>query len=439
MGSEFSGPGKGLPSCSEKGLVCDLFWTHSILRINDKHKTKTSVYYVFMHARKFVRACLLMWLRTYFNTEIHKSEHDFTYFHVKQDFWKEKGRVTREIDERVCKRTPRKRICCARQCTWAMQPHLSRGRSHEKNIRQPRKSRLLNLHDTVFDCDKNYEAFLKVHGWSGRRGSGWCTSSTWPKFIPDWRQALQELDALVTKEDLQSWKSTSTKPSVVIWAVGGRECWGRGWWKLITVLGEISMLSSALASERGWTDVSEESWEEEEAAETVESEGGEEEDEDEANSSGWERAVGSVICKCSGADWVGGEEEEEGSRRCRRIGVRGILLRASRRRWARWHSHSMSLSCNNWLLMLVVIQQLPFLLSTLGLYFFFVGREKMKFVSKFIRFFDNFLHRLVGPFLGVCGVSRASWQLFSEIKPIQHLRNKSFPFLKNTSTTVLWW
>ena len=88
--------------------------------------------------------------------------------------------------------------------------------------------------------------------------------------------------------------------------------------------------------------------------------------------------------------------------------------------------------------MLVVIQQLPFLLSTLGLYFFFVGREKMKFVSKFIRFFDNFLHRWVGPFLGVCGVSRASWQLFSEIKPIQHLRNKSFPFLKNTSTTVLW-
>jgi len=156
-----------------------------------------------------------MWLRTYLNTEVHKSAHDFTYLHVKQDFWKEKGRVTRmsasakERHERGSAVLDNAHEQCSR--IWVG------GGAKEKKIRQPRKSRLLNLHGTVFDCDKNYEAFLKVHGWSGRRGSWWCTSSTWPKCIPDWRQALQELDALVTKEDLQSWKSTSTKPSVVIW------------------------------------------------------------------------------------------------------------------------------------------------------------------------------------------------------------------------------
>ena len=118
---------------------------------------------------------------------------------------------------------------------------------------------------------------------------------------------------------------------------------------LITVSGNISMPSSSSASEGGSRNDSdfEELEEEEEAAETVESEGGEEEDEDEAKSSVWERAVGSMICKCSGAGWVVGEEEEEGSRRCRRIGVRGVLLRASRRRRARRHSHNTSLSCNN--------------------------------------------------------------------------------------------
>jgi len=53
-----------------------------------------------------------------------------------------------------------------------------------------------------------------------------------------------------------------------------------------------------------------------------ESEGGEEEDEDEEKSSGWERAIGSKSRKSNGAGGVG-EEEEEGSKRCRRIGVCG--------------------------------------------------------------------------------------------------------------------
>ena len=38
-----------------------------------------------------------------------------------------------------------------------------------------------------------------------------------PKSTPDWMQALQELHSLVKKEGLQSWKSDSTKPSVVTW------------------------------------------------------------------------------------------------------------------------------------------------------------------------------------------------------------------------------
>jgi len=73
----------------------------------------------------------------------------------------------------------------------------------------------------VADCNKKYEVLLKAHGWGGRRGSGGGTSRTWPKSIQRWMQALQALGALLKKEDrdLQSWKSTSTKLSVVKWNV----------------------------------------------------------------------------------------------------------------------------------------------------------------------------------------------------------------------------
>jgi len=49
-------------------------------------------------------------------------------------------------------------------------------------------------------------ALLEVHGWGhyGGMGSGGGMNRTWPKSISVWMQDLQELDALVKKEDLQS-------------------------------------------------------------------------------------------------------------------------------------------------------------------------------------------------------------------------------------------
>jgi len=182
------------------------------------------------------------------------------------------------------------------------------------------------------------EVLLKAHGWGGRRNSGGVTSRTWLESVPDWMQAFQELDALLKKEDLQNWKSTSTKPSMVKWNFMNvlssrregvvRE--GVVEKDVVIVLEEISMPSSSSASEGGSSTDFEESGEEDEA-ETAESEGGEEEEEREGESSGQERAVGLENRKSSGAGGVGEEaaaklryrEEEEGSNRRRRIGVRG--------------------------------------------------------------------------------------------------------------------
>jgi len=40
-----------------------------------------------------------------------------------------------------------------------------------------------------------------------------------PESIPDWMQVLPQLDTLVKREDHQSWKSTSSEPSVVTWNI----------------------------------------------------------------------------------------------------------------------------------------------------------------------------------------------------------------------------
>jgi len=152
-------------------------------------------------------------------------------------------------------------------------------------------------------------------------------------------QALQELDTLLKKEDLQSWKSTSTKPSAVMWnfmnvlsrrdGVIGVVREGVVKTDVVTVLGKTSMPSSSSASEGGSSNDFEESEEEEEAAETVETEGGEEEEEDEEESSGQAREVNSKARHSSGAGGVGGEEKlgcQEKTRvqkRRRKIGVHG--------------------------------------------------------------------------------------------------------------------
>jgi len=150
----------------------------------------------------------------------------------------------------------------------------------------------------------------------------------------------QELDALLKKKDLQSWKSTSNKPSVVTWnfmnvlssrregvvreGVVEKDCHS-----LREMNKPVRSDISSSASEGGFSNDFEDSEEEEEAAETVESKEGEEEEEDEEELSGQEREVSSKSRKSSGAGGVGGEEkfgcqeEEQGSKRRRRIGVRG--------------------------------------------------------------------------------------------------------------------
>jgi len=95
---------------------------------------------------------------------------------------------------------------------------LSRGRGQEKkqDSRIKQTAEFEKKHGTMANCNKTrkYEALLRVHGWRGSKGIGGGTSRTWPKSIPALMQALQEFDALVKKEDLQSLKSTSTKPLV---------------------------------------------------------------------------------------------------------------------------------------------------------------------------------------------------------------------------------
>ena len=93
-----------------------------------------------------------------------------------------------------------------------------------------------------------------------------------PKSTPDWMQALQELDALVKKEGLQSSKSDSTKPAVVTWTcmnvLSGRRAGvvREGGVEKDFVWGEISMPFSSSASE-GVADWEESEEEEEEATE----------------------------------------------------------------------------------------------------------------------------------------------------------------------------
>jgi len=79
----------------------------------------------------------------------------------------------------------------------------------------------------------------------------------------------------------------------------------------------------------------------------------------------------------------------------------GVLLRGSRRRGGRRHSHIMNLSCNNWLRMIVMIQQLLLPLSLLESYSDFPGNSKMTFFHKLNAFFDffKFFHELVCLFL----------------------------------------
>jgi len=86
---------------------------------------------------------------------------------------------------------------------------LSRGKiqgpkKENKIAAQKQTAEFKKRHGTVAHRNK-IEALLMLHDWGERKDIGVGTSRMWPKFISAWTQALQELDSLLRKEDLQGW------------------------------------------------------------------------------------------------------------------------------------------------------------------------------------------------------------------------------------------
>ena len=154
---------------------------------------------------------------------------------------------------------------------WAKQPHLNRGRSQRKDKKQPHKGRQLNLRKDMVQWQIATRS-LKL-SWGYMVGVGRRISGGYEQYVAQvytsLNAGLARLRRPSEKEDVQSWKPTSTKgwnstsakPSAVTWNFvnvlsSRREGVVK---KELSLLGEISMPSSSSASEGGSSNYWEES------------------------------------------------------------------------------------------------------------------------------------------------------------------------------------